>query len=819
MPQFNGYDVKGVFIGDGLVNLEHNSDLQYAVPGVDQTMMDDPVEDDGGGPDGYTRWFNRSEFYEPGILGYTTGIFASKDYNGTATLNPYKYFADGLSANAELWSFLLNTSNDGVFSTGKTNTRNYYIRFPDSKGVLFSYAVVASWDGPETHPANAPESPCVIADIQEDLYWIDDSNWGGDLILDIGIFDYYYPLTVTQPEFSIIVEADFIGGPYALDSDEMIPTDPLAPYWNFHVEIPATDLTQNGLDEFWIMIEYPGNDYENDFGFNNSAGTDVLTAYSRQDVYIADEPYCTDPIVYGMDPDFGYVDSSYSDVTIDGDEFEDGSNLGCYLTDGTTDVIGTNVTWVDSQTVTSDFDFTGAAEGDYDLYFTDGDGCEVVLEGAFNLVEVIWPVTVHSGNNFHISKFIEDSNGVFHIIASYDVNPTSGPWQMHWFHSEDGGVNWTDEGNLWPVSGATGTCSTTGHVFAVDGDGGVYFVTGGTAYASYLCYLDTASLGDPSTWDASDWVSKRVTYYGGRAPVYWALEVTPAGEIFVYARHYSTAYYNRWVYATSWSVLPSVQTGNIFPSYISGLGTLQEQLTSAANGIVFNPDSETFFLGIGGRWNTYTCGAYLLEFTPPSTFSYCSDFHYTFAGTGGLGYYNDIYYGDVCLDADNNVHWVYVTTWPNPATQYYSRQKNEFVMNYGTNQSGSWVTEEPINAPSTTYRFPNVNNYPDPRAYYRPGYLNLVADSDDDLIMTWKRNNTDPDFMGAINDTSGGAFDDPPNQLMASDSGLAIYQGPQGEAYGNAGQVALTFTGKPTPTSPGRGALYFLMTDGETPFD
>ena len=148
----------------------------------------------------------------------------------------------------------------------------------------------------------------------------------------------------------------------------------------------------------------------------------------------------------------------------------------------------------------------------------------------------------------------------------------------------------------------------------------------------------------------------------------------------------------------------------------------------------------------------------------------------------------------------------------------YTRQKNEFIMNYGTNQSGSWVEEEPINDPSTVYRFPNVLNYPDPRNAYRPGYINLVVNSSDDLIMTWKKCNNDPEFMAAVNDTSGGSFPDP-SVLMDTTGDQVIYQGPQGEAVGTSGEIALTFTGLPYVDAPGRGALYFVLTDGETPFD
>ena len=93
--QYNGYDVRGVFIANGSAFFNHNHDLKYAINGVDQYMMDDPTDGDGGGPDGYTRWFNPSEFLVSGIFGYTKGDDASPDYSGTATVNPYKLLPTG----------------------------------------------------------------------------------------------------------------------------------------------------------------------------------------------------------------------------------------------------------------------------------------------------------------------------------------------------------------------------------------------------------------------------------------------------------------------------------------------------------------------------------------------------------------------------------------------------------------------------------------------------------------------------------------------------------------------------------------------------
>jgi hypothetical protein len=60
MTQYNGYDVRGIFMGDGASQLEYGSALRYPVLGSDQFCFN---------PDGYTRWWNSGEFPIPGLMG------------------------------------------------------------------------------------------------------------------------------------------------------------------------------------------------------------------------------------------------------------------------------------------------------------------------------------------------------------------------------------------------------------------------------------------------------------------------------------------------------------------------------------------------------------------------------------------------------------------------------------------------------------------------------------------------------------------------------------------------------------------------------
>ena len=51
--------------------------------------------------DGYTRWWNQVEFTSMNtVFGYNEWHIAPHFFNATSTLNPYKYFADGLAPDA-----------------------------------------------------------------------------------------------------------------------------------------------------------------------------------------------------------------------------------------------------------------------------------------------------------------------------------------------------------------------------------------------------------------------------------------------------------------------------------------------------------------------------------------------------------------------------------------------------------------------------------------------------------------------------------------------------------------------------------------------
>ncbi len=196
-PQLSGFDVKGILMTPGSLGV---GSLYFA--DVDETQLENA--------DGYTRWWNPSEFTSPGMFGYTQGILANATGGQlTATVNPYKLFADKLSAWDSLaWVVSEPLDSDegrAVFRAGSSNTRRYEIRFPMAPGpqVTYGYAIDASWNIPTPNPpsevpddfpmnANQPEAYRVVAQqVGNSLYFDSESGVGGGMLkLQVNVHDW-----------------------------------------------------------------------------------------------------------------------------------------------------------------------------------------------------------------------------------------------------------------------------------------------------------------------------------------------------------------------------------------------------------------------------------------------------------------------------------------------------------------------------------------------------------------------------------------------------------------------------------------------------
>ncbi len=196
-PQLSGFDVKGILMTPGSLD-------------VGTLRLADPDETRLVNADGYTRWWNPTEFTSTGMFGYIQGVLANAGAPQlTATVNPYKLFADVLEPTDSLaWVSGTPLDDDegrAVFTAGSSNTRRYQIQFPMDPGpqVVYGYAIDASWHAPSPNPpveipddfpinANQPEAyRVVLQPTANSLYYDTESGMhGGVLRFQVNVHDW-----------------------------------------------------------------------------------------------------------------------------------------------------------------------------------------------------------------------------------------------------------------------------------------------------------------------------------------------------------------------------------------------------------------------------------------------------------------------------------------------------------------------------------------------------------------------------------------------------------------------------------------------------
>jgi hypothetical protein len=398
LQQYNGYDVRGVFMGDGSGTMAYNSDLIYPAAGVDQIMLPNPAIG-AGGPDGYTRWFNKPEFSNGGmpLVQYTQGKAATPGYSESATLNAYQYFADDLLPTDNLWDWL-NTHADqhGVFSSGVANTRNYYLRFPVGKGMKFAYAVLANWAGPAIHPSNAPEAVALSVADNSTIYYVSSSDKGGDIKLNVSVWNWGAQLASgVMDEYMIKVESTVLSSPWTAGSSTMTPIGGGVNYSTYQLDIPADNIQSADGQSFWVIVEESNSDYTNDFGVTNLADKDPLAALFQYSLHVGDQgPQCPVPDPSSILPGSGQ-NTGPVDVTITCSNLFNATGIQAYLDmsgtlDGTYDIAATNIKNVDVADGKFDctFDLTNVPLGPYYVIVTNECGeTGVSTETLFTVIE------------------------------------------------------------------------------------------------------------------------------------------------------------------------------------------------------------------------------------------------------------------------------------------------------------------------------------------------------------------------------------------------------------------------------------------------
>ncbi len=297
---FTGFDVCGIFISNGTVNGLFDPALVYAAE--DETRLINT--------DGLTRWWNPVEFpFNPSapMQGYYDGALGTPDSiaDYSATLNGYKYFADGLGPDDDLDT--LDPSGRGVFSAGQKNIRHYFIHL--GGGLTFNYAVDACWAIPDTGvppievpddfppAANRPEAWFIHVDEMENTLFYDEnlSIGGGTFSIEIDVYDHFNADMNT-------VRAESVAGLGAVTTSE--PIDSGNGYSTYALELTGESLTQNGWIETLISVESEVSDY------NGKLPGEPVTAYFLEWSYVQENIPGDYELVF-PDPPVTLSDSSW----------------------------------------------------------------------------------------------------------------------------------------------------------------------------------------------------------------------------------------------------------------------------------------------------------------------------------------------------------------------------------------------------------------------------------------------------------------------------------------------------------------------------
>lgn len=304
LDEYTGFDVYGVFVHTGGMVFMHGNEAITITDGDTSAILENA--------DGYTCWISPVLFHEDGsILTFTTGKLGNPGFPGQdgAMANGYRYFADGLDPDEDVgifFNFEDGASDRGMFTPGSANTRVYELRFPMPSGepvIEFQYAVVANWEPPQLDlsgepdvldvpgdfptSANAKEAVFMRITDESTTYYVDETNFGGDIILDLEIYDWdglegIGNIYVSSPG-PIVPGGSAMFDPSGLDWDTSGVNSSVTT-----VEIIGAEPDSTENQEVFIAVESASpTSYEQ--GFGTPAPDLPLANYWRHTVNVSDE--------------------------------------------------------------------------------------------------------------------------------------------------------------------------------------------------------------------------------------------------------------------------------------------------------------------------------------------------------------------------------------------------------------------------------------------------------------------------------------------------------------------------------------------------
>jgi len=405
-PVFMGFDVRGVVFGPKVAN----ADGLTIIPGP--------------------------EFFTGVPFGYQNGLLGTPDsvahYTGLAG---YKYFCDGLGKDADLAAFMSNPTNlekRGVFSQGPNkNTRHYVLDWTGSSQgfFVFNYAVYANYNWPVGDPpidisdfeitaANSAEAFCCrVTELANNLYFTVDSGAGGSISLEAEVWDWQVnvaDVTIESVEPGVIDTAEYdYDNPGTVNKSHIygfadVPGTPTST-GPLEILITATDPMTFGECWFMAMLNPSKTMYSKN----------VYNCF----IYTADVSACPIPVIAEIDPWYATQGAIVDDATITGSGFIDGTSKDVRLTmTGQAPILATDVQFIDSTTVTADFNLTGAKIGGWDVEVTNGCGEKGTEVEGFWVIDPNCPTPVIYG----INPYEGFQGEIVHVVITgnyFDAGP------------------------------------------------------------------------------------------------------------------------------------------------------------------------------------------------------------------------------------------------------------------------------------------------------------------------------------------------------------------------------------------------------------
>lgn len=272
-PEFSIFSTRGVFLTNGSMGGFENPSI----------VMSGPDELRLLNADGMARWMNPVEFpFDGTILNYYPGKYGNPDgHNYTSTINPYKLYANGLSAQYD--NLDLDEEDKAMFRAGTLVWRHYELD-SGSQGLLdFQYAIVASWEPPLNNPPSGPDDypPGTVA---SEPWRVEINELNNTLTYDDGIQAGWLGLEILVRDFE---NADqdkvFVEAPGIFPRQEATLVDIDGGHLTFELSVAGIDLTS--ADTFETLVAAVATDGE---GYDGRLPGEELATYMMHEVTVKD---------------------------------------------------------------------------------------------------------------------------------------------------------------------------------------------------------------------------------------------------------------------------------------------------------------------------------------------------------------------------------------------------------------------------------------------------------------------------------------------------------------------------------------------------